>query len=89
VLLVTTTNATPAANARYLVGIVNLANAAQTATLALTDNSGSTANLPQIGALGASQVITFPAPGFPCNGFSVVASGTPTTGVAFLWLGPP
>ena len=85
VLIATTTNATGDAQARYLLGVVNLAATAQTATVAMTDNAGLTTTLPQIAALGASQVISYPAPGLPINGFSAVASGTPTTGIAFLY----
>lgn len=84
-VVVTTTAATGDQNARYLLAVVNLSSTAQTATVALTDNNGSTTTLPQIAALGASQVILYPPPGFPCQGFSAVASGTPTTGIAFLY----
>jgi hypothetical protein len=87
VLLVNGTTAFPASGAKFLLGFVNLDKAAQTATLAVIDNTGaSTPGLPQIAALGASQVISYPAPGLPVNGISVTASTTLTgPGVAVLY----
>ena len=87
ILIVNTTNATPAGNAQYLLAVVNLDKAAQTATISVVDNTGnSTAGVPQIAALGASQVISYPAPGLPVNGISATASGALTgPGVAFLY----
>lgn len=85
-LPVTTTTATGDSNARYILSFTNLDKVAQTATLAVTNNAGTTAGMPQIAALGASQVITYPAPGFPVNGFSVTASGTLTgPGISVLY----
>lgn len=86
-VVVNSTNATAAPGARFLLGFVNLDKAAQTATLAVVDSTGaSTPGLPQQAALGASAVVTYPAPGFPVNGLSVTASGSVTgPGIAVLY----
>lgn len=87
VLLVAGTAAAAATNAKYLLGFVNLDKAAQTATLAVVDNSGvNTAGLPQQAALGASAPILYPAPGIPVNGLNVTPSAALTgPGVAVLY----
>lgn len=87
VLLVSGSAVAAATNAKFILAFVNLDKAAQTATLANVDNSGlSTAGIPQIAALGASQIITYPAPGFPVNGINVTPSGSLTgPGVAVLY----
>lgn len=87
VLLVSGSAANAATNAKYLLGFVNLDKAAQTATLAVVDNTGTnTAGLPQQAALGASIPVLYPAPGIPVNGLNVTPSAALTgPGVAVLY----
>jgi hypothetical protein len=69
------------AAATYLVGVVNNALVAQTATLLVYDNVSAAAGTvaASIAALGASQVITFPPPGLPLvYGATAIASSAPT-----------
>lgn len=73
-------------NAKYIVGYVNLAVTAQTPTLAVTDNNGLNANVPQVGALGVNGIVNYPPPGMQVNGLSVTPSGALTApGVAILY----
>jgi hypothetical protein len=71
--------------ARFLVGFINYAAVAQTVTIALTDGGGNAADVPQIPALAAGQVLTYPPPGLPVVGLVATPSGAPTGTIAMLY----
>jgi hypothetical protein len=69
-----------------LVGFSNYASSNQTVTATLSDVNGNASALPQIGQLGATQIVTLQAPGQRLlNGLVVTPSGAPIApGIAVL-----
>ncbi len=84
-----TSGSTVAITAKYVIGVVNNSTSAQSITITLYDGTAASGTvLANISNLGATQVITFPAPGLPVATqiLTIVPSGAPiATSVQILY----